>query len=132
MANKNFFDDLLTNEIFERELNYRGKTKTVYFKRLSAGERIALARGQKMTLGSGNGDGELAKSVEVDVGEAMGRTHRFLSYTVVDEKGNRVFSNESEVGKLPELLVSKLQLLAEDALQDPEEELGNDSTETTI
>lgn len=123
-----FYDGLIKEEIFEKELDYKGQKKTVYFKRLTAGERINLSRGQKMLVGNKSKE----HGVEVDLGEFLERTHRYLLMCNVDSEGKRIFKKIEEVQALPEDLVSALQKLADEALvEKDQEDLGNSSSETS-
>lgn len=117
----NFYEDLVSVNVIERTLEYRGKEKKVYFRQLTAGQRINISRGQRMTVGSKARE----EGVEVDVGESLERTHKFLAYANVDAQGNPVFKNHKEVQELPEDLVAALQALADDALKADSVAVGN-------
>jgi hypothetical protein len=117
----NFYDDMVQVSVIPRELEYRGQKKTVYFRQLTAGQRIQISRGQRMTVGSKSRE----EGVEVDVGESLERTHKFLAFANVDAQGNPVFKSHKEVQELPEDLVAELQRLADDALKADAVAVGN-------
>jgi len=128
-----FFADIVSSSVVEKELVYKGKSKSVYFRTLTAAERADISRGQKIQLRRqeerDNGEQPQQRSIEVDAADIMHKTHRFLSYCCVDQKGAAVFKNANEVGALPEDLVSILNDLANEALteQDPGDDLGKSS-----
>jgi hypothetical protein len=116
----NFYSELVgQNTRVAKTLTYNGKELTVYFRRLTAGERVAITRGQKFSVGEGKAHG-----VEMDAGETLERTHKFLSFVNVTETGAQVFKNAREVGELPEDLIAKLNDLANEALGEFEQDLG--------
>lgn len=130
-----FFKDLIAaRRVVSRTIQFAGKEKTVFFRELTAGERSAISRGQRVRLRTERNDDAASeaddKVMEVDAGEIMQRTQRFLSFCVVDEKGANVFRNEKDVAALPESLVQALQAAAQDALSEfgqteTPEEVGN-------
>lgn len=106
------YEHLFNNSPIARELNYNGKTETVYFKPLNAGERLQLKKGQKGTISEGQ------TSFEVDLGDQDARNHKFLYFCNVDANGKRVFRSEQEVAAIPGDLVDALMKLANEALAD--------------
>lgn len=106
-----FFADIIDTAPIEREITYRGKTKTVWFRRLEAGERLDLLRGmryQAANSADGKKKGTGSTSFEMDLGEQEERKHKLVAFCVVDERGERVFKNPAEVRKKPDDLVSLL------------------------
>lgn len=106
------YEHLISNTPIPRQLEYAGKTETVYFKHMNAGERMALKKGQRGSVKAGE------SSFEVDLGDMDDRNHRFLYFVNCDEQGKRVFRQPAEVAALPASLVDKLYELATDALND--------------
>ena len=122
-----FYDNIINEEVIKRELVYKGHKQDVYFRRLTAGERIAVSRGQRMMIGNKSKE----NGVEVDLGDALERTQKFLMYSNVDATGTRIFRKLEDVQKLPEDLVTALQRIADEAFGEPEVEAGNVSSKTT-
>lgn len=104
-----YFEDLVSNEPVERTVEHDGKSKTVWFRKINAGERLKLARGQRVTLGDQN-----TSKTEIDIGDLTTRQHMLVQFSVVDENGKNVFQNVTDVQKLPNQLVDKLYQFAED------------------
>lgn len=111
------YEHLYNTTPISRELNYRGKSETVYFKPLNAGERLQLKQGQKGNVK----DGET--SFEVDLGDQDARNHKYLHFVNVNVNGQRMFKTEQDVRKLPSDLLDELLKLAREALA--EDDQGN-------
>ena len=102
-----------------REVEVGGQTGTVYFRRISAGEREKLVHGMKMSHKPGAGT-----SVEVDLGENERQRHLLVRYSVCDEDGKPFFKNIDAVQKLPNTVVSVLSRYAEEVNRLSDEETG--------
>ncbi len=111
------YEHLINNEPIPKELVYGGKTETVYFKPLTAGERVLLKKGQK---GSFKGD---ESSFEVDLADFDSRNQLLLSLANCTAEGKPVFKTARQVADLPETLVEALIKLCKEALK--EDESGN-------
>jgi hypothetical protein len=117
-----YFDDLLSGDgPVAREVTYRGKAKTVHFRRITGGERVKLVAGQKMQLGGGK---DRAGSMEMDLGDLTRNRHLLVQFAVVTEEGKQVFANIAAVQALPDGLVAELATHA-DAVNDDSGEAGN-------
>jgi len=114
----NIYDDIVGNKVMMKTLEYRGHQKSVFFRQLTAAERVNISRGQKISLESGDRAGVR----EVDAGETIQRTHKFLFYCNVTEDGKQAFKTEREVGELPEDLVTALNRLANEAIEEDSEQ----------
>lgn len=128
-----FFSDIAKTRQIPAVLDYRGQKKDVWFRPLTAAERAELSRGQKIRLKNDDAQqsADQRQIVEVDAHDIIMRTHKFLAFCCVDERGKQVFKNANEVGQLPEDLVSALNMLANEKLGDEDPgDLGNSSTET--
>jgi dihydroorotase-like cyclic amidohydrolase len=89
--------------VVSRDVTFRGKTGPVYFRRISAGERAQLVRGQKVSSDGGK------TSVEIDVGENVTSRHMLVQFSVCnDEAGNKRFKTLREVQALDGGLVEAL------------------------
>lgn len=106
------YEHLVSNTPISRDLNYRGKTEKVYFRTLTAGERIQLKKGQKGSVKAGE------STFEVDLADMDIRNHLLLSFANCFEDGRPVFKNAKQVGDLPEDLIAELLKLCEDALKE--------------
>lgn len=118
-----FYKDLIGNNVIEKELSYRGIKRVVFFKPLTAGQRVDISRGQRINVG---GSKAAENGLEIDAGETLLRTHKFLAFCNVTADGKQIFKGVKEVGELPEDLVNELNALANEALNDEPEDLGND------
>lgn len=112
-----YYSDLIDTAPVARELKYRGKKKTVYFRRVDAGQRLKLVAGQKMAFG---GDGKRG-SIEMDMGDISRNRHQLVHFTNVTEDGAQVFKSLAEVQSLPDSLVAALALLADEVNKDEED-----------
>lgn len=114
------FADLISTTPVERELKYNGKTRAVFFKPLTAGQQLELARGQKMSQGK---DGA---SFELDMGDHAKRNYTLLQMTLCDEDGKRVFRNVQDMLEEPGDLIKRLVEIALEvqASQADQDEVG--------
>lgn len=105
------YEHLFTNQPIAKEITVGGQTATYYFRRLTAGEQIALNKGQKTTLESGK------STMEVDLSDLHARNCLFLSFVWVDENGKRAY----ELPKLKEIpaeYIAAIVTAANEALGD--------------
>lgn len=106
-----FFADIIDTAPVQREINYRGKTKPVWFRRLEAGERLTLLQGMRYQAANSADSkkrGAGSTTFEMDLGDQEARKHKMVAFCVVNERGERVFKNPSEVQKMPDDLISLL------------------------
>jgi len=87
-----------------REVTFNGETGTVWFRKLTAGERETLLKGMKISHSPGHGG-----TIEIDLGENERQRHLLVSFCVCDEQGRRAFRDVKEVKKIP---AARLALLA--------------------
>lgn len=88
------YDDLaefIGNSFIARDITFKGKTKTFYFRELSADEAE-----------------EFFAKVDKDPKKNKGLRNRLLALTVCDDKGKQALTEE-QAGKLPTLLANDLQ-----------------------
>ena len=102
-----------------REVEIGGQSGTVYFRRISAGEREKLLHGMKVSHQPGKGN-----SVEIDLGENERQRHLMVLYSVCDEDGKRRFKTIEAVQKLPNDVVVALARHAEEVNRSQDEETG--------
>lgn len=107
-------------ELIERELKYKGNTETVYFRELTAGERVSLLRGQKIH----SSPGDKSSVFEIDLGENTEKTHRLIQMTLVDASGKRIYKNLQELQNDPDSKIRALGRLAADVHKE-EDDAGN-------
>lgn len=101
-------NDLLSELIADsgptaKDIQIRGQMVPVYFRRISAGERAQLTRGQKVTSAGGG-----STSVEIDVSENITSQHMLVHFSVCDEKGAKRFRTLKEVQAIDADIVSAL------------------------
>ena len=93
---KDYFADWASAPV-PRELQVNGVYKTVWFRRISAAERIKLNAGVKF---KGTSDG--GATFEMDQGDNLRRAHLMVHFSVVNEDGTKVFRTVEQVGDIPE------------------------------
>lgn len=98
---------LADNPVLEREITIRGTTGSAHFKRISAGERAQLVKGQKVSSGTGG-----ATTVEIDVGESITSQHLLVHFAVCNPDGSRRFKTLREVQASPADVVGALYAIA--------------------
>jgi hypothetical protein len=91
------------NGVVERDVTFRGKTGPVHFRRISAGERAQLTRGQKIVRAPDGGN-----AVEIDIGESVTAQHMLVQFSVCNPDGTRRFKALRDVQALDGGLVSAL------------------------
>lgn len=87
----NPFAELIGNPVHQRDVKYRGKTKPVHFRELSAGEAEDLFLG-----------------VDSDPKASKGLRARMIAACVCDEHGSPLM-DEAEAAKLPNAFSAVLQ-----------------------
>lgn len=116
-----FLDMLVAPDAPEaREVTVDGQTGTVYFRRISAGEREQLLKGLKVVHTPGGGS-----TVDIDLAENERQSQMLVLFSVCREDGSRFFTNVDQVKKLPH---HKLAVLARHASEVNREsdDLGKD------
>lgn len=116
-----YYDDIIDGEAESRTFTYRGKEKTVFFRRITGGERIALLRGQKMQAG-----GDSKPTFSIDLADSAERNALLIAYSNVDETGKPVFSGAEAVKKLPDDLITILHKFASEVNAEEIDEAGKD------
>lgn len=104
--------------LIKKTLNYRGTESEVYFRELTAGEALDLARGVR-SVKQKNGE------MEFDFGANLENGQRLLQMTLVDSEGNKVFRNLEALRKESAKKIGKLIELANEVIKE-EEPAGND------
>lgn len=114
MSRNDYFADLREGARVQRELTYRGRTRTVHFRRVTAGERAQLLQGQTVDVGEGG------KPRSVDLGDFTTRRHLLVQFSLVKEDGSNVYASLEQVQAEPEDLVDALYELATTAFEEAE------------
>lgn len=86
-------------DLIEKTLTYRGETKTLLFRELTAGEQLKLSAGYKSTVREGVSEMTLDLAFEGERGQ------RLLQMTLVTEDGKPVYNG---LGKLQDEPASKV------------------------
>lgn len=94
------YEHLYSKNLLSKEVTFGDTTETLYFKHLTAGEKMQLNKGLKGEVQAG------VSTFELDLGELEEKNHLKLFYTNVDENGKRVFKNVKEVSDLPDSIYS--------------------------
>lgn len=103
----------------QHEVTIGGETGTVWFRRVSAGERAELLKGQKVTHVPGTGG-----TVEIDLFENQTQQCMLVQFSVCDENGKRVFRNLDAVRKLTDYKVKALYEVAAKVNKEYDDDLG--------
>lgn len=122
--NAAYFAELFDNGPFPREITVNGKAMTVHFRRLNAGENMKLQSGIKFKT-----DGQGKTEALVNVQEQIKRSHQLVYYSVVSEKGERVFTTPEKVADLDGNIFRALLAEAE-AINKEEDDPGKSSSKT--
>lgn len=112
------FEKLLKSNPIAREVTYKGETETMYFRPLTAGERLQLKQGQRGKVGAG---GEVA--FDVDLGDVDRRNHQLLHFTTCHEDGKPYFKTLKDVQDKPADFIDAVLAACGDALK--EDDSGN-------
>lgn len=91
-----------------RPVTILGETDTVYFRLLTAGQRLALVSGEKFQVKKGD-----SPVITVDLGENETHKHKMVQFCVCDEKGQPVFKDVASVKALPAPVLEALNEAAQ-------------------
>jgi hypothetical protein len=111
-----FYDDFVDATPVARTITRGKKTKAVYFRRLTAGERLDLVTGQTMKFVNGQ-RGDLT----MDMGDITKNRHMLVKFTNVTAEGVQVFGDIHAVQAQPDWLVAELARLADEVNKDDED-----------
>lgn len=115
-----FLTTLTTDDAPEaHQVTIKGETGTVWFRRINAGERANILKGQKVSHVVGTGG-----TVEVDLGENENQKHLLVLYSVCKEDGKPFFKTLQEVRKLVQYKLNALYDIAVKVNREDEEDLG--------
>lgn len=122
-----FLNSLASEDAPEaREVTVDGKTGTVYFRRLSAGEREQLLKGMQIQhVIKGKGAKAAPNTVTIDLSQNERQRQLLVLYSVCDESGKRYFKRIEQVQAMPSSRVTALAKHAEDVNRtEDDEDLG--------
>lgn len=116
---KSFFADLLMppDQPIQREMKYGGATKTVYVRRISASERLALTGSQKFVVGNGE-----KPMVELSLQDIARKNQQLVMFAIVGPDGKKLFRNLDAVQELDAQLIDALVKIAEEVNREVEDE----------
>ena len=103
-----------------RTARIRGADVPIYLRRITAGEKQKLVKGQKVTAGAAG-----TSEVEIDIGENIAAQHLLVHFAVVDETGKKRFRTVLEVQNAPDDVISGLYAAAS-KFQNEGDEPGKD------
>jgi hypothetical protein len=107
-------------DLIEKQFTYRGETKTLHFRELTAGEQVKLSAGYKSTVREGVSEMTLDLAFEGERGQ------RLLQMTLVTEDGKPIYSG---LGKLQDEPASKVAGMVSIA-REASAEFGRRATES--
>lgn len=93
----------------ERDIKVGDKIGKVFFRRITAGQRVKLLAGQKYRGGGADGG-----SIEIDLQESERMKHLMVLFSVCDAEGKPAFKTSDDVAKLEAVTVDALYAVAKD------------------
>lgn len=109
-----FLKDLLEDEgVVVRPVTFKGKTGDVHFRRISAGQKAELLRGQKVQAQSGK-----SSTFEIDLAENANSKAMLVLYSVANPDGSQFFKKLSEVKAIDAGKLEALYTVASEVNQD--------------
>lgn len=87
----------------EREVKLGDKAGKVHFRRISAGEKTQLLKGQHMQARAGE-----KATVDIDLGESQNTKHLLVFFSVCNADGSRFFKSVDEVKKIDNVKIDCL------------------------
>lgn len=97
-----FLASLVTDQVIAREVTVSGQTGTVHFKRLTAGQRAALLKGQKVATNAAG-----TATIDIDLGDNERQRLMMVQFCVVTPDGKPRYKL-AEVEALPSHIVNVL------------------------
>lgn len=116
-----YFSDLTDAVPVARTIKHGKKTKTVHFRRVTAGERLQLAGNQTMTFGA---DGQRG-AMEMSLADMARNRHMLVQFATVTADGVQVFGSLADVQAQPDWLVAELNRIATEVNKDAEDDAPN-------
>lgn len=107
-------------ELIKKTLKYKGKETDVFFRELTAGQQLDLAKGQKFKTTQKDGG-----MLEVDLGDQLEKNYRLVQLTLVTEDGQPVYRNMDKLREEPRKKIAALVILANEANKDEGDDAGN-------
>lgn len=101
-----------------REVTIGGETGTVFFRRITAGQREKILEGLKMSHKPGSGG-----TMEIDLAKNEHQRHLLVLFSVCKDSGQQFYRNIDAVRALPASVVAVLATHAEDVNRE-EDDLG--------
>jgi hypothetical protein len=110
-----FIEELLAGDgLVQREVTYDGKTGMVTFRRISAGERGQLLKGQKIAAHGGQ------STYELDLSENQQTKYLMVQFSVCKSDGTRYFKRLEDVKNSDALKIEALYLVANEVNSESE------------
>lgn len=105
-----YLKDFLTSDgVITRSVKLRGKEVNVHFRRISAGQKSELLKGQKVQAESGK-----TSTFEIDLGENAQSKALLVFFSVVDEDGKPYFKRREDAQKIDAGALEALYAVASD------------------
>lgn len=113
-----FLQELLSgNSVVERQVTIAGKTGPVFFKRITAGEKANLMKGQRVQGKQGE-----KSTFEIDLGQNAITKQQMVFYSVCNEDGTRAFKKQDDVKDADSVLIDVLYEHASEVNREPDPE----------
>jgi hypothetical protein len=104
-------------KLIEKTLRYGGVEERVFFRELTAGQQLQLAKGQKFKTTQKDGG-----AFEVDLGEQLNKNYQLVQMTLVTQDEQPVYPKLEALLKEPRKKIAALVKLATEVNADEEEE----------
>jgi hypothetical protein len=116
-----FIDQLIQNDApVAREVKFAGPAGvvkgTVHFRRVTAGERQRLFKGQKYAMNKEGAQTTMRTEIDLELNETQ--KHLLVMYSVCREDGSAVFKSTEEVRKLDAVKLNALYEIADEVNRD--------------
>ena len=107
------------DEPVAKEITKSGKAVTVWFRKISAGQRERVLEGTSVSHQQGK-----AGTIEIDLGKNERQRQLMVMYSVCDEKGTRLFKDIKSVAALQSDTLAALYDHADAHNKESDEDLG--------
>ncbi len=113
MAPQNdYFSELLEAEsLVEKTIERNGKQQAVYFRRITAAERVQLLAGKRVNVGDTN-------TMAVELSDMLRNRHQLVHFSACKSDGTALFKSVADVQALPDWLVNTLAGHADEVNKD--------------
>lgn len=107
-----YFAELLAGEqLLEKIVEQNGRSLQVWFRQITAAERVKLLVGKRVNVGEKN-------TMDVDIADVVRNRHQLVQFSACRSDGSPLFKSIGEVQALPDWLANQLAEYADEANKD--------------